>query len=227
MVDVLVIGAGLAGLVAARELEARGRTVRVLEARERIGGRAWLQRDALARARPRHGRRVGRGRNSRDVWAEADRYGVEREHDPLPAGVRWRFGDERDGRALRSTWRTSASSSGPSPRCWPRPAGMTRRFRPTPSGSRTSTCPASDWVAALGLPPRVRELLLFWIAACASAHPEDASMLEFLRWISAAGHRVWPHLEAAVLGWRLPAGTAALYEAIAADVRGEIASAPR
>jgi monoamine oxidase len=47
-------------------------------------------------------------------------------------------------------------------------------------------------------------------------------MLEFLRWISAADHRLWPHLEAAVLGWRFPAGTAALYEAIAADVRGEI-----
>jgi monoamine oxidase len=33
---------------------------------------------------------------------------------------------------------------------------------------------------------------------------------------------VWAHLEAAVLGWRLPDGTAALYDAIAADVQGEI-----
>jgi monoamine oxidase len=71
--------------------------------------------------------------------------------------------------------------------------------------------------------PRVRDLLLFWVSACASAPASDASMLDFLRWISAADHRVWAHLEAAVLGWRLPAGTAALYEAIAADVRGEIA----
>jgi monoamine oxidase len=47
-------------------------------------------------------------------------------------------------------------------------------------------------------------------------------MLDFLRWISAADHRIWAHLEAAVLGWRFPAGTAALYEAIAADVRGEV-----
>ena len=47
-------------------------------------------------------------------------------------------------------------------------------------------------------------------------------MLEFLRWISAADHSLWRHLEAAVLGWRFPAGTAALYEAIAADVRGEV-----
>ncbi len=41
---VLIIGAGIAGLSAARELTRRGCTVSVLEARERIGGRIWTDR---------------------------------------------------------------------------------------------------------------------------------------------------------------------------------------
>ncbi|HKA25612.1 MAG TPA: FAD-dependent oxidoreductase, partial [Candidatus Eisenbacteria bacterium] len=37
--DVVIVGAGAAGLMAARELRARGRSVIVLEARDRIGGK--------------------------------------------------------------------------------------------------------------------------------------------------------------------------------------------
>lgn len=39
--DVIVVGAGFAGLGAARELSRRGHRALVLEARDRIGGRAW------------------------------------------------------------------------------------------------------------------------------------------------------------------------------------------
>ncbi len=43
-VDVCVVGAGYAGLTAARRLVAAGRTAVVLEARDRVGGRVWTQR---------------------------------------------------------------------------------------------------------------------------------------------------------------------------------------
>ena len=41
--DVVIIGAGVAGLTAARRLQALGRSFVVLEACDRIGGRAWTQ----------------------------------------------------------------------------------------------------------------------------------------------------------------------------------------
>ena len=41
--DVCVIGAGYAGLTAARRLRQHGKSVVVLEARDRIGGRIWTQ----------------------------------------------------------------------------------------------------------------------------------------------------------------------------------------
>ncbi len=43
--DVVVIGAGAAGIAAARSLVAAGREVAVLEARDRVGGRVWTARD--------------------------------------------------------------------------------------------------------------------------------------------------------------------------------------
>jgi monoamine oxidase len=43
-VDVCVVGAGYAGLVAARTIARAGRSVVVLEARDRVGGRVWTQR---------------------------------------------------------------------------------------------------------------------------------------------------------------------------------------
>jgi monoamine oxidase len=45
--SVIVAGAGLAGLSAARELEARGASVTVVEARDRVGGRVWTLRDGF------------------------------------------------------------------------------------------------------------------------------------------------------------------------------------
>jgi monoamine oxidase len=52
-VDVCVVGAGFAGLTAARRLAAAGHSVLVLEARDRVGGRTWVE--------SRHGVAVDRG----------------------------------------------------------------------------------------------------------------------------------------------------------------------
>jgi monoamine oxidase len=75
--DVIVIGAGAAGLAAARELGRRSLRVIVLEARDRVGGRVWPLASADATAPPELGAEFihGRARETmallRDVGMDA------------------------------------------------------------------------------------------------------------------------------------------------------------
>ncbi|PYR11073.1 MAG: hypothetical protein DMG00_10950 [Acidobacteria bacterium] len=63
--SVVVAGAGLAGLCAARDLIALGANVTVLEARDRVGGRVWTGLDRTRRFRRRTARRGGRRHDRR------------------------------------------------------------------------------------------------------------------------------------------------------------------
>ena len=58
--SVLIVGAGLAGLVVARELERRGCRITLIEARDRIGGRVWTIRDGFAGMHGEAGAQVNR-----------------------------------------------------------------------------------------------------------------------------------------------------------------------
>jgi len=46
--DVIVGGAGVAGMAAALELAQRGMKVAIVEARDRIGGRVYTRRDPVS-----------------------------------------------------------------------------------------------------------------------------------------------------------------------------------
>jgi len=88
---IVVIGAGLAGLITARELGNRGHKVVVLEARDRLGGRLWTDH--------RLGRKLEIGGNwlhwtQPHVWAEVTRYGLEVSRGPRSEETYWLAGDE-------------------------------------------------------------------------------------------------------------------------------------
>ena len=84
--DVIVIGAGFAGLIAARELSRAGRSVIVLEARDRVGGRTWTDH--------RLGHDLELGGTwvhwvQPHTWAEMTRYGRDIVRSPAAEEAYW------------------------------------------------------------------------------------------------------------------------------------------
>ncbi len=74
--DVLIIGAGAAGLAAARDLSVAGRNVIVLEARDRIGGRIFTCRNPAAAIHIELGAEFVHGK-SLELWHLAQRAHLE------------------------------------------------------------------------------------------------------------------------------------------------------
>lgn len=87
-VDVVVVGAGLAGLTAARDLTTVGVDVLTLEARNRVGGRAWTDPTALrGNGFEMGGMFVDPAHTA--IVTELERYGLALEPLPFPTSVAW------------------------------------------------------------------------------------------------------------------------------------------
>ncbi|MEE3849720.1 NAD(P)/FAD-dependent oxidoreductase [Gordonia sp. LSe1-13] len=85
--SVVVVGAGFAGLIAARELEAAGVSVRIVEARDRVGGRAWT--DERLGGHPLEMGATWVHWMQPFVWTEITRYGQEIYPSPDIADAYW------------------------------------------------------------------------------------------------------------------------------------------
>jgi monoamine oxidase len=95
--EIVVIGAGLAGLTAARMLQERGRSVVVLEARDRIGGRIWTDTSSL-RLPVDLGASILRSADINPLAAELRNREVRLQPDE---GDFWLFDQERGSESVR------------------------------------------------------------------------------------------------------------------------------
>ncbi|MGW3012171.1 flavin monoamine oxidase family protein [Streptomyces sp. NPDC001219] len=79
--DAIVIGGGFAGVSAARELKAKGKRTLILEARDRVGGRAWTSKFA---GLPIEFGATWIHPSQTLIWNEVQRLGIARVDDPNP-----------------------------------------------------------------------------------------------------------------------------------------------
>ncbi|WP_159054045.1 flavin monoamine oxidase family protein [Streptomyces sp. AS58] len=79
--DVIVIGGGFAGVTAARELKAKGKRTLILEARDRVGGRAWTSTFSGV---PIEFGATWIHPSQTLIWNEVQRLGIAKVDDPFP-----------------------------------------------------------------------------------------------------------------------------------------------
>ncbi len=207
--DVLVIGGGFAGLTAARDLTAAGRSVVVLEARPRLGGRTWYRPFADTDVEVEIGGAWFSLARQPQLAEEVQRYGVR--VGPVPDRRRRRWftgGMRRRGRpvpkseaaVLRQTLADLA----------------TRAAGPTPEDD----VPVVDWLKAHGLPRATKDFVLGWASFMSGADPAEVSMLEVMALVAEGDGS--PGSLADEIGERFEAGTQVLLDAIAEDSGADI-----
>jgi len=217
MTVALVIGAGVAGLVAARQLAAGGVNVTVLEARDRLGGRL-LRRPFVATGTPlEFGGAWFSLADMEPLAREIDRYRLGVTHDEPATTYRWFSGGglrdsapvpREEGRALERALYELGTA--------------TRRLGPGAPFSSIDDLDisAGQWLAALELPRATHEFLLAWAAMYGGCDPDEVGFLALAGDVAAFGHSAYAMFDG--IAEHLTNGTGELVERLAEDAGCDI-----
>ena len=206
--DVIVIGGGFAGLRAARDLIDAGRNVVLLEARDRLGGRAWT--------RPFAG--DGPPVEVGGTWFTPEQVGGAPRaralrpgdaHLPGPRRVRWRTGGE-----LRDQLPVPFEEIGELERAIVIIARDADRSREGTLGDVASLS-CTEYIAQLGVPPATSDFLAAWWVMIGGTHPDRGAVIDALQ---AIAHHGGVSGLMTTLRFAPVAGWTALAEAIGADL---------
>ncbi|MFV0373818.1 flavin monoamine oxidase family protein [Microbacterium sp.] len=216
--DVIVIGAGFAGLTAARELSHAGRRVAVLEARDRIGGRTWLD-ERLGLDLELGGTWVHWTQPY--VWTELHRYGIGLAPSPEPRNAYWWDGSravDGDPDALLTLLdRPNDLLAARSREVFPQP------FAPlsSPLLGELDDVGLLDQIGRLPLSAQERSLLESFWTLNVNGRIDDAALTQALRWV-ALTNGDWKVMFEACATYKIAGGTRALLDAMRDDIRADI-----
>ncbi|QIM15787.1 FAD-dependent oxidoreductase [Leucobacter insecticola] len=217
-VDVVVIGAGFAGLIAARELGHAGLDVLTLEARDRVGGRTWTDH--------RLGHDLEIGANwvhwvQPHIWAEMTRYQRGIVRNPQTEEIYWRGADGSQRRGTVDEF-MSLIDEGQQLLIDDVRSAIPRGTEPAEGGIRElDHLSVQDRFDTLQLSQEARDANeSVWVGHL-NAPLDQVGIASALRWVAATGGH-WQLMHEASATYRIDGGMSGLTELMAADVPGEI-----
>jgi monoamine oxidase len=188
-VDVAIVGAGLAGLVAARDLQAAGVSALVVEARERVGGRVLNEPIGDGKVVEVGGQWIGPTQDR--IAALARELGVDTfpTHGDGDNVIEWRGELRRYRGTIPGIDRTALIDVAQAQRRLERMARSVPLDRPwlAPKAATWDAQTAQTWLRRNVATRAGRELLTLGIESVWAAQPEDLSLLHLLFYVHSAG----------------------------------------